>query len=43
MVGGLVGASWGEAKPRAHFGHTALWAGPKYVAAEVYGARGVVG
>ena len=29
-------AWWGEAMPRSHFGHTALEAGPRYVAAEVH-------
>ena len=36
----LVGSTGGEAEPRAHFGHTALQAGQKYVAAEVHGRGG---
>ena len=35
-----MGAPWGEALLQAHFAHIAPQAGSKYVAAEVYGARG---
>ena len=34
------GAPWGEELPPARFGHTALQAGPKHVAAKVHGRGG---
>ena len=39
MDGLAEGTTWGKTKTRAHFGHTALEAAPKYVAAKVHEAR----